>query len=61
MAELLKNIGKRLRKAPLSAQFGLLVIFIYLLMALFARQLAPYPETEVVGTSFAAWGEQFYV
>jgi len=61
MPELLKSTARALRRAPLSAQFGLLVIAAYLLMALFARQLAPFAETEVVGESFAAWGERFWL
>jgi len=61
MPEILKNTAKLLRKAPLSAQFGLLVILLYLVMAVFAGQLAPYPETQVVGDSFAAWGEPFWL
>jgi peptide/nickel transport system permease protein len=46
-------------RAPLSAQFGFTVILLYLVVALFAPQIAPYGETEVVGEGFAPWGGQF--
>lgn len=53
------RILKALLQAPLSAQFGFAVLLLYLLAALFAPQLAPYGETEVVGDGFAPWGGQF--
>ncbi|CAM3844595.1 ABC transporter permease [Pseudomonas wadenswilerensis] len=53
------SLIKPLLRAPLSAQFGLLVIVLYILVALFAPVLAPFGETEVVGEGFAPWGGQF--
>lgn len=53
------SLIKALLRAPMSAQFGLLVIVAYILVALFAPMLAPYGETEVVGEGFAPWGGQF--
>ncbi|OBZ24953.1 ABC transporter permease [Pseudomonas protegens] len=53
------SLIKALLRAPMSAQFGLLVIVAYILVALFAPLLAPYGETEVVGEGFAPWGGQF--
>ena len=53
------SLIKALLRAPMSAQFGLLVIVAYILVALFAPVLAPYGETEVVGEGFAPWGGQF--
>ncbi|MDR0208061.1 MAG: ABC transporter permease [Pseudomonas putida] len=53
------NLFKQLQRAPLSAKFGLLVIVLYVLVALFAPVLAPFGETEVVGEGFAPWGGQF--
>jgi peptide/nickel transport system permease protein len=50
---------RELKKAPLSAKFGLLVIFSYVFMALFAPLLTPYGESEIVGAEFEEWGEQF--
>ncbi|MBK5436948.1 ABC transporter permease [Pseudomonas sp. TH32] len=49
----------QLAKAPLSAKFGLLIIVLYVLVALFAPVLAPYGETQVVGDGFAPWSGQF--
>jgi peptide/nickel transport system permease protein len=53
------NLIQPLAKAPLSAKFGLLVILLYILVALFAPLLAPYGETQVVGDGFAPWSGQF--
>lgn len=53
------SLLKELARAPLSAKFGILVIILYILVALFAPILAPYGETEVVGDGFAAWNGQF--
>jgi peptide/nickel transport system permease protein len=53
------SLLKQLVRAPLSAQFGLLVIVVYILVALFAPVLAPFGETQVVGEGFAPWGGQF--
>ncbi len=53
------SLFKQLLRAPLSAQFGLLVILAYILVALFAPLLAPFGETQVVGEGFAPWGGEF--
>ncbi|POA79686.1 ABC transporter permease [Pseudomonas sp. DP16D-R1] len=53
------SLLKQLGRAPLSAKFGLLVIVVYILVALFAPALAPFGETQVVGEGFAPWGGQF--
>ncbi|MFQ6573833.1 ABC transporter permease [Pseudomonas sp. UM16] len=53
------SLIKSMWRAPLSAQFGLLVILVYVLVAVFAPVLAPFGETEVVGEGFAPWGGQF--
>ena len=45
-----------LKKAPLSAWFGLIVIAMYLLVAILADVLAPYGEAEVFPVPFAPWG-----
>lgn len=55
------SLIKQLAKAPLSAKFGLLVILLYVLVALFAPMLAPYGETQVVGEGFAPWSGQFWL
>ncbi|WP_442113991.1 ABC transporter permease [Pseudomonas sp. NUPR-001] len=53
------SLFNALHRAPLSAKFGLLVIALYVLVAVFAPVLAPYGETQVVGEGFAPWGGEF--
>lgn len=55
----LQSAWPELRRAPPTAWFGLIVILIYVLAALFAPLIAPYPETEIVGGAYEVWGEQF--
>jgi len=50
---------KILRTMPPSAQFGSLVIIIYILTALFAPLIAPYGEAEMAGEAFAPWSTAF--
>jgi peptide/nickel transport system permease protein len=49
---------KALKKAPISAKFGLIVIFCYVFVALFAPFLTPYGESEIVGGEFELWSEK---
>lgn len=53
------RLWRHLRKAPLSARFGLIVITVYVITAIFAPLLAPYSETELIGGAFEPWGGQF--
>jgi peptide/nickel transport system permease protein len=53
------SLLKQLFRAPLSAKFGILVIILYILVALFAPVLASYGETQVVGDGFAPWSGEF--
>jgi len=53
------RLWRNLRKAPASAWFGLIVIAIYVITAVFAPLLAPHSETELVGGAFEPWGGQF--
>jgi len=55
----LQSAWRELRRAPLTAWFGLIVILLYILTALFAPLIAPYPETEIVGGAYEGWGKQF--
>jgi len=55
----LQSAWRELRRAPLTARFGLIVILLYILTALFAPLIAPYPETEIVGGAYEGWGKQF--
>jgi len=53
------RLFKELLRAPLSAQFGFIVIVLYVLLAVLAPVLAPFGETEIVGDGFAPWDGQF--
>lgn len=46
-----------LKKAPLSAWFGMIVIGGYLIVALFAPLIAPYGEAQIFPTPYAPWDE----
>ena len=48
-----------LSKSPITARFGLLVILIYVLVALFAPFIAPYGEAEVFPIPYAPWSSEF--
>ncbi|MGB0251891.1 MAG: ABC transporter permease [Rhodobacteraceae bacterium] len=45
-----------LRKSPATARFGMIVITIYILVAIFAPWIAPYGEAEVFAQPYAPWG-----
>ena len=48
-----------LAKSPMTAKFGLLVILIYVVVALFAPLIAPYGEAEVFPMPYAPWSSEF--
>ncbi|MBD3680204.1 MAG: ABC transporter permease [Rhodobacteraceae bacterium] len=48
-----KNLAKELRTAPLTAAFGMFVIFTYAIAGIFAPAIAPYGEAEIVSSAFA--------
>lgn len=48
-----------LQKSPLTARFGLVVIFAYIIVALFAPLIAPYGEAEVFPIPYAPWSSEF--
>ena len=48
-----------LQKSPLTARFGLVVIFAYIIVALFAPFIAPYGEAEVFPIPYAPWSSEF--
>ena len=54
-----ENIWRGLKSAPPSAIFGMAVISIYILIAIFARLLAPHGEAEIFPMSYAPWGGEF--
>ncbi len=48
-----KNLAKELRTAPLTASFGMFVIFTYAIAGIFAPWIAPHGEAEVISSAFA--------
>ena len=48
-----RDIAKVMRNAPLTASFGLFVIVVYVVAAVFAPVIAPFGEAEVIGSSYA--------
>lgn len=54
----LASAWKELKKAPVTAQIGLFIIFTYVFVALFAPVISPYGEAEIVGGQFEEWGEK---
>jgi len=54
-----RNTGKFLRTAPLTANFGMLVITIYIFCAVFAPLIAPYGEAEILSGGFEPWGSTY--
>lgn len=46
-------VAKELRTAPLTASFGMFVIFTYAIAGIFAPWIAPFGESEVVSSAFA--------
>ncbi len=47
------DLAKELRTAPLTAAFGMFVIFTYAIAGIFAPWIAPYGESEVIASAFA--------
>jgi len=48
-----QEMAKELRTAPLTAAFGMFVIFTYAVAAIFAPFIAPYGEAEIITSAFA--------
>jgi peptide/nickel transport system permease protein len=49
---LLENVVRTLKTAPLSAWFGMIVILIYALTAIFAPLIAPFSETDSIAKAY---------
>lgn len=47
------EMAKELRTAPLTAAFGLFVIFVYAIAGIFAPWIAPYGEAQIISSAFA--------
>ncbi len=54
-----ENVWRGLKSAPPTALFGLTVISLYILIAIFAPILAPYGEAEIFPMSYAPWSDEF--
>ena len=52
-----ERIKIALSKAPLSAWFGMTVLFIYFFAAIFAPFIAPHGEAEIFPVAYAPWGD----
>jgi len=50
------RIVRTLRHMPLTAMIGILLIFGYAIVAIFAPLLAPHGQAEIVGAQFEPWG-----
>ncbi|MBN9672951.1 ABC transporter permease [Roseibium aggregatum] len=48
-----EGVARELRTAPLTAAFGMFVIFTYAIAGIFAPMIAPFGEAEVVSSAFA--------
>ena len=48
----IENIRRDLKTAPLTAWFGMIVILLYAICAIFAPLLAPYGESQIVGGAY---------
>lgn len=57
----LENIKRTLAKAPLSAWFGMIVIAIYALAAVFGPFLVPYGEADIVGKAYQPSSAEFWL
>jgi peptide/nickel transport system permease protein len=55
----MQSMRRALKHAPITAWFGMLVVGIYLIVALFAPLLAPYGESDIVGDQYQEWSSQF--
>lgn len=49
------QVGRTVKTAPVTASFGMLVIIIYIVTALFAPIIAPFGESQIVGAQFLPW------
>jgi peptide/nickel transport system permease protein len=56
-----QNMAKVFRTAPLTAGFGMLVIAIYTLCAVFAPLIAPYGEAEILSYGFEPWSSDYWL
>src|SRR5882672_5542201 len=53
-----QSVMRTLKTAPVSAWFGMIIILLYAICAIFAPLIAPYGEAEVVGKAYQLSSEQ---
>jgi peptide/nickel transport system permease protein len=56
---MLKSTWKLFLSAPFTAKLGLLIIFVNIAMGVLAPVISPYGETEIVGSEYEPWSDQF--
>jgi len=56
---MLQNVWRTLKTAPPTAWFGMIVICLYLIVALFAPLLAPHGQAQVFPMAYAPWSDEF--
>ncbi len=54
-----RGVAKEFKTAPLTASFGMLMILVYAIVAIFAPLIAPFSETQVVGGEFLPWDDTY--
>jgi peptide/nickel transport system permease protein len=55
----LQNVWRTLKTAPPTAWFGMIVICLYLIVALFAPLFAPHGQSQVFPMAYAPWSDEF--
>ncbi len=55
------SLFRTLRSMPPSALIGVLLIILYVTVAVFAGQIAPYAEREVVGAQYLQWSSDHWL
>lgn len=55
------TLRRAFRTAPLTAWFGMIVILLYIITAIFAPMLAPFGEKEIVGDAFDVPGDEYFL
>ncbi|MER9470681.1 ABC transporter permease [Mesorhizobium sp. M0482] len=58
---IMRKSARKFAAAPFSAKFGMAVIVTYVLAAIFAPQIAPYGEADIVGSQFEPWSSNFWL
>lgn len=57
----IEKVKRTLATAPISAWFGMIIILIYSVCAIFAPLIAPYGEAVIVGKAYQPSSEQFWL